>query len=90
MGQTRNACRIVERKGVFMKKTESDEWFNVRQIGVRSREDRWMELSLVSFMTMSFASYATRIPWPTLVHSLSIRGVEMCTDYYSTLSVQCI
>ena len=84
MGRTRNACRIVERKpfgkSVFIKKnTESNEWFKVRQIVVRFREDRWMEVSLVSFMIMSFAAYANRIPWHTLVHRPSIRSVEICS-----------
>jgi hypothetical protein len=87
MGQTRNACRIVLRKyfskNVYItKKEESDEWFNVRQIP----KDRLMEISLISFMIMSFAAYATRIPWPTLVHSASIRRVEIC-DY--TLRFPC-
>lgn len=72
------------------KKTEREEWFNVRQIVVRFQEQRWMDESLVSFTIMSFAAYAIRIPCPTLVHSPSIRRVEISTDYYSALSVQWI
>jgi hypothetical protein len=81
---------IFREKRVYKKKTESGEWFSVRRIVVRFREDRWMDVFLVSFMIMSFAACATRNPWPTLVHSPSICGVEICTDYYSALSVQWI
>jgi hypothetical protein len=85
MGQTRNGVEIFREMLVYKKKKkekkkENDEWFNVRQIVVRFREDRWMEVSLVYFMIIIFAAYATRIPWPTLVHSPLIRGVEICTD----------
>jgi hypothetical protein len=91
IGQTRNAWRIVEKKSFgksLLKKTERDEWFNVRQIVVTFREQRWMDESLVSFMIMSFAAYSVRIRWTTLVHSPSIRCVEICTDYYRALPVQ--
>jgi len=44
--------------------------------------------TFISFMIMSFAAYATRIPWPMLVYSPSIRRVEICADYYIALSMQ--
>jgi hypothetical protein len=73
---------IIREKRVI-KKTERDELLNARQIVFRFGEDRWMEVSLVSCMIMSFAAYAIRIAWRTLLHSASIRSLEIYTDYYS-------